>query len=121
MPKPIIQLDPLAINAGELRHQVQLCHRNATQDNFGQPVNTWMPYRTTMASIRNLSGQELFQGAEFTSAAQIRVRMRWTDDCTVPGDRILFGARVYVVQICDNVQLRNRVLQLTCLEIDGAS
>lgn len=115
------QDNPLAVSPGDFRHQVQLCHRSPTQDAFGQPVNTWTPYRTTLASIRNLSGQELFQSDEFTSASQIRIRMRWTDDNTVPGDRILFGARVYVVQICDNVLQRNRVLQLTCLEINGAS
>jgi head-tail adaptor len=74
-----------------------------------------------MASIRNLSGQELFQGDEFTSAAQVRIRMRWTGDNTQVGHRVAFGPHTYVVQICDNVLLRNRVLQLTCLEIDGSS
>ena len=90
-------------------------------DSFGQPLTTWTAYRTTRASIRLLSGQELYQGEEFTSAAQLRIRMRWTDNNTKPGHRILFGGRTYVVQICDNVMQRNRVLQLTCLEIDGTS
>lgn len=114
-------IDPLALDAGELRHQVQFCHLDATQDSFGQPVNTWTAYRTTMASIRQLSGQELFQGNEFSSAAQVRIRTRWTDDNTVPGDRVLWQGHTYLVQICDNVLGRNRVLQLTCLEIDGSS
>jgi len=110
------------LQAGELRHQVQLCHRSATVDSFGQPVNVWNPpYRTTRASIRYLSGQELYQGNEFTSASQILIRMRWTGDGTVPGDRVIFGDRIYVVQLCNNVLLRNRVLELTCLEVNGAS
>lgn len=124
MPRPNYktQVDPLAFDAGELRHQVRLVHLSATQDGFGQPVNDYSsPYRTTMASIRLLSGQELYQGGEFSSAAQWRIRMRWTDDNTVVGDRIVFGARVFVIQICDNLLQRNRVLQLTCLEINGAS
>lgn len=111
--------NPLVINPGELRHQVQLCHSDPAQDNFGQNINTWTPYRTTFASIRGLSGQELYQGSEFTSAAQVRIRMRWTDDNTIPGDRVLFGSHTYVVQICNNILLRNRVLELTCLEING--
>jgi len=42
------------------------------------------------------------------------------------GDRVLYTGvdgvlHTYVVQIINNVQLRNRVLQLTCLEINGAS
>lgn len=121
MPKPYAQTDPLALDPGELRHQVQLSALDTSQDNYGQPLNTWTPYRTTWASIRLLSGQELFQGDEFTSAAQVRIRMRWTDANTKPGDRVLYGARVFVVQICNNVLERNRVLELTCLEIDGTS
>lgn len=121
MPKPYVQADPLALDPGELRHQVQLAALDTAQDGYGQPLNTWTPYRTTMASIRLLSGQELYQGNEFTSAAQVRIRLRWTDDDTKPGDRVLFGARAFVIQICNNVLQRNRVLELTCLELDGTS
>jgi SPP1 family predicted phage head-tail adaptor len=116
-----MQADPLALDAGELRHQVQLAALDASQDGFGQPLNTWTPYRTTWASIRLLSGLELYQGSEFTSAAQVRIRMRWLDAATKPGDRVLYGARTFIVQICENVLERNRVLQLTCLEMDGTS
>lgn len=121
MPTKTITPDPLAFNAGELRHSIAMKHRDSSQDSFGQPLNNWQIYRSTMASIRNLSGQELFQTAEFTSAQQVRIRVRWIDDSTRVGDRITWGAHTYIVQLCDNVMGRNRVLQLTCLEINGES
>jgi SPP1 family predicted phage head-tail adaptor len=96
-------------------------HLDSSQDASGQPIQSYPIYRRTRASIRNLSGQELFQGDEFTSAAQVRIRTRWTDDNTVPGDRIFWQTHVYVVQVVNNVLGRNRVLELQCLEINGAS
>lgn len=120
--KQMVAVDPLAFDAGELRHPIAMLHVSSTQDGFGQPLRNWgPPYRSTMASIRLLSGQELFQSQEFTSAAQIRIRTRWTDGNTVPGDRITWLAHTYVVQIVNDVLGRHRVLELTCLEIDGAS
>lgn len=112
------------VNPAQLRNEVQLASASATVDGFGQPVNVWTPYLTTYASIRLLKGSEIYQSAEFTSAAQYAVGMRWPGGMGItvkPGDRLFFGARVFVVQLVDDVEMRNIVLNLTCLEIDGAS
>ena len=113
-----------AVNPADLRYEIQLASKSATVDGFGQPLNTWPLYYTTYASIRLLSGQELYQAAEFTSASQYRIRFRWPGDLVgviSSGDRVFFGNRVFVIQIVDNVQMRNIVVELTCLEIDGTS
>ncbi len=117
------QYNPLAISPGDLRHSIQLAARSTAQDGFGQPLTTWTPYLTVRASIRQLSGQELFQGDQFSSAAQYRIVLRWPGSAITinVGDRVLFGSHVYVIQIVDNVLLRNRVINLTCLEIDGTN
>ena len=115
--------NPLAISLGELRQSVQLARASATVDSFGQKLTTWPVYLTAHAKIENLSGQELFQGDEFTSADQVRVTIRWPG-AGYPvhtGDRIFFGSHIYVVQVIDNVLERNRVVKLNCLEIDGES
>ena len=111
------------VDPGELRNQIQLASSSATVDGFGQALNTWTPYLTTWASIRLLSGSEQFQSDEFTSAAQYRIVMRspGTAATVNTGDRVLFGARVFVVQLVDNVDMRDFLLLLTCLEIDGTS
>jgi SPP1 family predicted phage head-tail adaptor len=112
------------INPAQLRNEIQLARASATVDGFGQPVNTWPVYYTTWASIRQLSGQELYQSDEFTSAAQVRIVMRWPGGAGITvqtGDRIFFQTHTYVVQIANDVEMRNIVLELTCLEIDGTS
>lgn len=120
-PQPRAARDPLALDPGELRHKITLARASQLQDAAGQLVNTWPVYRTTMASIRNLSGQELYQGNQFTSAAQWRIRIRWTGDNTTPGDRIVWQNHTYIVQIVNNVLGQGVVVELTCLEIDGSS
>lgn len=116
-------MDPLFIDPGELRHKITITRVGSGQDDFGQPVNTWTPFFSTRAKIQNLSGQQLYQAAEFTSAAQVRIMIRWPGAAREvrPGDRVLFGSHVYVVQIVDNVLLRNRKVNLNCVEINGAS
>jgi SPP1 family predicted phage head-tail adaptor len=115
--------NPLAISPGELRQLVQLAHASSTADNFGQQLTSWPVYLSVHAKIENLSGQELFQGNEFSSADQVRITIRWPglEYVVRTGDRVFFGSHIYVVQVIDNVLLRNRVLKLNCLEIDGSS
>jgi SPP1 family predicted phage head-tail adaptor len=111
-----------AIDPGHLRCEVSFASRSTTLDSFGQPVNTWPPYYRAWAEIRQLSGAELYQGEQFTSAAQVRITIPFDPDVTINvGDRIFFNMHVYVVQIINNIEMRDFLLQLTCLEIDGSS
>jgi SPP1 family predicted phage head-tail adaptor len=115
---------PWMIDSGRLRSQIQICsNKTSAQDAFGQTSIVWTPYLTTWAEIIQLSGQELFQGDEFTSAAQVRITIRspWPQQTINVGDRIFFGSHCYVIQIINDIAMRNLVMELTCLEIDGSS
>jgi SPP1 family predicted phage head-tail adaptor len=68
---------PYAIDPGELRHQITIGSRSSAQDSSGQPLNTWPIYYTCRAKIEQLSGKQLFQGNEFSSAKQVRITIRW--------------------------------------------
>jgi SPP1 family predicted phage head-tail adaptor len=111
-------------NPASLRHSIQLTTPSSSVDSFGQPLTSWTVYLSTYAEIRMLSGMELYQSDEFTSAAQYRIRIRWPGGSGVSvkvGDRVLFGTHVYVIQIVEDEQMRNIALRLTCLEVNGAS
>lgn len=111
-----------SLRAGDLCHQVKFARASAAPDSFGQPQNVWTPYLTTRAKVQNLSGQQLYQANTLTSQAIWRVTVRWPGAGVIQsGDRCLFQAHVFAVQIVNNLLERGRVLELTCLEINGAS
>lgn len=111
--------DPLAIPSGAMRHEIQIQQQTSAKDSFGQPQPTWSTVLTVMAAIATLSQREVYA---LQLAAQVthRITVRWpgTSIGIAGGMRILFGGRVFLIQTPDNVQERNRVLHLMCLEIN---
>jgi head-tail adaptor len=121
--------DPLAIPVGFLRHEVRLAKPLLQdRDASGEPGSAWTVYLTALAGIEQLSGKDLLQGDQWASQTQWRVTLRWPGCDVVAGQRVYVGpftgkypAHTFEVLFTENVQLRNRKLLLTCLEVDGGS
>lgn len=113
--------DPLAIPSGALRHWIQIQQQDSAQDAAGGPVDNWQTVYSTMSAIETLTMQEVYQTGQLVGRVSHRVTVRWPGSSIplVQGMRVLFGARVFMVQAPDNVQERNRVVHLLCLEING--
>jgi head-tail adaptor len=115
------------IPAGSLRHQVQIQQQTpGARTPAGSPLATWCTIRTTMARIVSIKQIEDYQQGQFSGQATHTITVRWS-----PTPEILGGMRViytpgsgpshtYLVQIVDNVNLRNIRIDLMCLEINGA-
>jgi len=114
-------LDPLIINAGELRHQVQIQQLETTQSGTGAPSTTWDTVLTPMAAIMTASSREVYQAAQFSAQVSHVIKIRWPGaGITIQGGmQVLFGSRVFKLQTVENVFERNRVMLLHCLEING--
>lgn len=120
--------DPLVIPSGGLRNAVQIQSQIATQDAFGQQVNTWSTTLNCFAAIETMRTGEQFQEG-FVSQVVHRITIRWPGP-TVPilanmrvvVDPVQGGqASVYEIQAVENVQQRNRIVRMTCLEIDNST
>lgn len=114
--------DPLAIPSGAMRSQVEIQQQAPTPDSAGQPQAAWTTMWTTPAAISTLSMREVYQTAQFAAQVTHRITVRWPGNsiAIVGGQRVAFGSRIFQVQTVENVQERNRVLHLLCLEINGA-
>jgi SPP1 family predicted phage head-tail adaptor len=116
--------NPLVIPAGSKRNQISIQSQSATQDTTGGEVDSWNTVLTVMAAIATVSSKEMYQTgqtAQFTAQVTHMVTIDWPG-ASIPisgGMQVLFGARTFVVQTVENVQERNRVLNLMCLEING--
>jgi SPP1 family predicted phage head-tail adaptor len=120
--------DPLAIDAGQLRHQVTVQAQAGaavpaavTGMIAAQGEAGWADVLTCMAAIRTLSAGEKYQAGQDVAQVTHEITVRWPGDSVVVGGqmRVLFGARKFTIQAVDNVLERNRVLKLMCMEIDG--
>lgn len=116
MPKP----NPLCLNAGELRHQIQIQSASTTPDSVGQLQKTWSTVRTPWASIEAITGRELYQAGELTSQVTHVIKMRYPSGVNVvAGMRVLFAGHAYLIQAPINVGQQNVVLKLYVLELNG--
>jgi SPP1 family predicted phage head-tail adaptor len=119
--------DPLIIPSGALRNAIQIQSQSTTQDGVGQQIPTWSSVLTCFAAIETMRTGEQFQEG-FVSRVVHRISIRWPGpsisilaSMRVVVDPVAGGkSSVYKIQAVENVQQRNRVVRMTCLEIDNA-
>jgi SPP1 family predicted phage head-tail adaptor len=122
MPASPYNANSLVIAAGELRHSIQVQKpRMAEPDTFGSSVvpANWDTVRTCFARIYTAGGRETNQAAQIVSEVSHVVKTRWKSTVIKAGYRVVFGNRIMTVQYVENVEERDRVLLLYCLEVNG--
>jgi SPP1 family predicted phage head-tail adaptor len=108
------------IEAGRLRHQVQLSSLSATQDALGGEVPSGSPYATCWAAIEPLTGQELYQAQQYVKEVSHRVSIRYLPGVNA-ADVVIWSApggstRTFTINAVINPQEVDAILQLLCLE-----
>jgi head-tail adaptor len=124
------RFNPLAIDPGELRQQIQIQAQATTQDTLGGQIEVWNTFLTTRAAIytgaavpdiRSKQPRENSQDGQFSSEITHVMKIRWPgpDVSLLGGQRVLYRGRFFVLQNVENIQERDRVLLLYCIEING--
>ena len=110
------QIDP-----GEMVHRVAIQAQTQAQDALGGQTETWNTVLTIMAALATTASKELYQTGQFTGQVTHRVSIYWPGAgiAILGGMRVVYGSRIFIVQTVENVQERNCILLLHCLEIDG--
>lgn len=119
--------DPLNLPSGMLRDPIQIQAPSSTPGPYGASVTptSWVAALNCMAKIDAISTRDTFGGGQLTSQVSHVVWLWWTDTPIKAGYRIVFQstpsmpARNFMIQAVENVQERNRVLTLRCLEVDS--
>lgn len=113
-----------SLEPGKLRHQVQIQQRSTTQDQYGQELETWTTILTKWARIEAAKESEIYQSGALTSRVTHTITVRWDSTQIAPGMRVLytssFGNHYYQIQNVTNIEERNVVAILDCLELDEA-
>jgi head-tail adaptor len=116
------------IEPGKKRHKIEIqAQSQTTQDTYGEPLANWPAVLDCWAAIETINMREQFENG-FVSQVVHRISLDWPGkNVTVKaGMRVVVHpwagatASVYLIQTVENVEQRNLVMRLTCLELDQA-
>lgn len=114
------------IDPGQKRHKISIQQESAsTQDASGQPSGAWPAILNCYAKIDTTQTKEQFQGG-FVSQVIYEIKIDWPKRTPITTDMRLVihpylggAATVCEIQSVENVQKRDLVMCLVCVEIDG--
>jgi SPP1 family predicted phage head-tail adaptor len=104
------------MNAGRLRHRIELQSKTEATNSFGEVTLTYSTYTTVWAEIRPLQGRELETAQQISADVNHKVTIRYNSS-VVETDRILFGTRVLEIGGIVNTDERNIEQVLFCKEV----
>jgi SPP1 family predicted phage head-tail adaptor len=100
-----------AYTAGQLRTPVTFQRKLRIADGAGGFNETWETYATTKAHVRNLSGSERLAAGKVASETKVRVVCRYFSNIDTD-DRVILAGRVHNITFINNVEFRNRWLEI---------
>ena len=107
---------PYTLNPGRLRHSVDIESPPSTEDATGAAYGAWTVYASSVAAeIISGGGSEQLGGDAFLAQSTYRITIRWIDGITT-AMRINWGGRLFNIANTNDIEGRNRVLELTCTE-----
>ena len=100
-------------NAGMLRTPCQFQRKTRTPDGSGGWSEAWtnIAGAATRCSFKALSGGERFQAQRAEATTRNRIVVRYFSDLTEV-DRVVIAGRRYNITFINNVELRNRWLEI---------
>lgn len=107
----------MSLDPGKLNRRITISVAATTQDDYGQPTNTWTPLRTCWAGIRVASSREIYAASGFVSQLSHVITVRY--NATQPpkaGMQVGFNGRTFRVQAASDPDEGLEMVQLLCLE-----
>lgn len=101
------------LQAGTLKHKVQLQSPTTSRDSYGGTTKTWTTVANTFADIAYISGKEYIVSSQLKApvTARLTIRKRANVDATM---RVLYGNTVFAIQsVLPDLEL-NEYLTLLC-------
>ena len=104
------------MKAGDLDQRVTVERYTSTEDELGQPIQSWAPLFTCWAAVEPLTGREYLAAQAAVSEVTARIRMRFRPWMTAQ-DRVIHNGTIYQIESLIDVRSENRELVLMCKAI----
>ena len=104
------------MKAGTLDQRVTLEERMEIQDDWGQPIDAWVPVLDAWAAVEPLAGREYIAAMAEQSEVTARIRLRYRPG--VRADmRVKHGTDTYGIESVIHIKSAARELQLMCRRV----
>ena len=101
------------MKAGDLDQRVTVERYTSTEDELGQPIQSWAPLFTCWAAVEPLVGREYLAAQAAVSEVTARIRMRFRPWMTAQ-DRVIHNGTTYNIVSLIDVRSDHRELVLMC-------
>lgn len=106
------------IQAGKLRHRIDIQEQSITRDSVGGEVISWSNVSTAIpAMVEPLSMNEVFRAQQSQSQITMRVKIRYQSGID-PKMRLVYNSENYDIESIINPDFRNRELVLLCSRVN---
>ena len=104
------------MQAGKLRHRVEVQTNTVTRDTLGQPVASWAVTATVRAAINPLRGNELMIARQVTPQVTHEIILRHRSLTAAQRLVEAGGTRTFEILSVTNLNERNHELRVLCVE-----
>ena len=104
------------MKAGDLTERISVERFTSTEDELGQPIESWAPLFTCWAAVEPLTGREYLAAQAAVSEVTARIRMRFRPWMTAQ-DRVIHNGTIYGIESLVDVRSGNRELVMMCKAI----
>lgn len=105
------------MEAGKLRHRVELEEPTEMFNNHGDTIQVWTPKYSRWAEVRPATGREIFRAQQVQGQVDTAVTLRGKGLTGLkPKWRVKFGTRVFGIEAIINDLERDIMVTLICKE-----
>ncbi|KKK96550.1 hypothetical protein LCGC14_2661640 [marine sediment metagenome] len=103
------------MEAGKLRHKIDIQQFTTTKDSYGEDIKTWASFHKTFAEIRPLRGKEYFDTQQIVPEVDNKIVIRYRSGIA-PTMRVVWGSRTYEIRSVINFDERNVMMEMLAVE-----
>lgn len=104
------------MNAGKLRHQIDIEKKLTTRDAYGGEKVSFKRVISTRCSITYMNGKDGFTSDQFYGKNIIKLRLRYYPNISI-SDRIIYNDRIFdIIPPVKNINEKNRYLEIIAEE-----
>lgn len=100
-------------NPGDFRHKIDFLQRIAGQDDYGEPIDDWVVFKSAWASKEPILGNEYFAALTTDTKVEVKFNCRYIPGITNEM-RIKHGNEIYEILSAIDVKSLHRELLCYC-------